>query len=339
MSDEREQAIALLRDLRATATPKFVDSGEALTYLVYKDEALEKAIAFLSPAYVKTTPENMRSLCVNHERLANAAIERIFDAHTHVLRSKLAEAEKAADMWKRVALFRGAEEGNSVRHITSAEPALCAPGRVSVSSQVCSTQVDVAATESKTSVPPCALVCEAVREWLADWNLKAQCLVNEKVELWCLSQRCLITHLRINRHEHEVGRPFFGGSLKVLGRRSSARPASRKINNARVGNRKASCMESGEESEQGAFTPTVDAPGENLVKSSAVSSLHAAASSASAPSLPKPGTHLPRGAPSDSPLYVMQTIFLKGRTTQLSGNQQTSTSGSPVGPLSHLPRI
>ncbi|AYU75842.1 hypothetical protein LDBPK_040620 [Leishmania donovani] len=338
MNDGREQVIALLRELEATAIPKFVDSGEALTYMAYKDGVLEKAITLLNAAHIEPKASSIQPLRVNSEQLANAVIERVFDAHTRVLRSKLAEAEKAADMWKKVALCGGAEEGKSARHTALAQSTLCVPARVSVGSQVCSIDEDAAASDSNTSVQQCKLVCEAVKEWLAGWTTKMMSTVGEKLELWCSSQLGL-TPVRISQHEHEVRRPSLDDSLMVLDSRNSASHAPRKIDNARLHGGNISSAGKSKISEQKTSSSLVLSPGENPVQPLILSPLDAAASSGPTPSHPKVGTHSPQYAQPGSQLYVMRTMSLKARTKQLIGKQQAANSSTPVSRMPHLPHI
>ncbi|CBZ23295.1 hypothetical protein LMXM_04_0625 [Leishmania mexicana MHOM/GT/2001/U1103] len=338
MSDGRDEVIALLQELKATAIPKFVDSGEALTYMAYRDGVLEKAIALLNSEHIESESNRIQPLRVNSEQLANAVIERIFDEHTRVLRSKLTEAEKMADIWKKVALCGGAEEGKLAQHNALAQSALCVPARVSVGSQVCSTDEDAAASESNTNVQQCEFVFEAVTEWLTGWTTKMLSTVGEKLELWCSSQFGL-TPVRISKHAREVSRPSLDDSLMVLNSQNSASHAPRKIDNARLSSGKISRAGKSKISERTTSSSLAPSPGENPAHPLILSPLDAAASCVPTPSHGKVGTHSPQYAQPESQLYVMQTMSLKARTKQLSGKQRAAISSIPVGRMSHLPHI
>ncbi|CAG9567735.1 hypothetical protein LMJF_04_0625 [Leishmania major strain Friedlin] len=338
MSNGKEQVIALLQELGTTAIPKFVDSGEALAYMAYKDGVLEKAITLLNSEHSEPKSSSIEPLRVNSEQLANAVIERVFDEHTRVLRSKLAEAEKAAGMWKKVALCGGAEEGKSVCHTALAQSTLCVPARVSVGSQVCSTDEDTAAFDSNASVQQRKLVCEAVKEWLAGWTAKMLSTVGEKLELWCSSQLGL-TPVRITQDEHEVRRPSLDDSLMALDSQNSSRHAPRQVDNARLSSGKISSRGKNKISARKTSPSLALSPGENHVQPLILSPLNAAASSVPTPSHPKVGTHSPQYAQPGSQLYVMRTMSLKARAKQLNGKQQAAISNIPVSRKPHLPHI
>ncbi|GET85669.1 hypothetical protein LtaPh_0406200 [Leishmania tarentolae] len=233
MSNGEEQVIALLQELGATALPKFVDSGEALTYMAYRDGVLEKAIRLLNSEYIGPSSNSIQPLRVNSEQLANSVIERIFDEHTQVLRSKLAEAEKVADMWKKVALFGGAEKGKSVCHTAPAQLTLPDSARVSIGLQVCGTDDDAAASESNMNTLQCEFLCEAVKKYLEGWCTEMLSIVEEKLQLW-LSSQLYLASVTVSQHKHEVAHLSFDDGLLLLDKQNSVSQVPSFIGNAKL---------------------------------------------------------------------------------------------------------
>ncbi|KAG5507899.1 hypothetical protein JIQ42_07190 [Leishmania sp. Namibia] len=335
MIDKKEQAIELLREFGATATPKFVDSGEALTYLAYKDEILGKVITLLNSALVEPISNGIQQLRINHEQLAKAVIERTFDAHTQVLRSNLAAVEKAAAMWKKVALFGGGAKGSYASHTASTKLSFCVPERVSVGMQACSVAEEAAASESGTSVQQCSLIFEEVKEWFEGWTAKTLGMVNEKIELWCSLQPCLAVPMGVSQYEREVESSRFDDSAKAVASRNSTRHAPRKMNSAMVrGN--FSRKVSGKATEGRVLSSF--ASGKNPVQITFARS-YATPSIVPTPSRPNPDAHSPQYARPGSPLYVMRSINLQARATQPGGKQRASSSCAPKGWTTRLPQM
>ncbi|KAG5487497.1 hypothetical protein LSCM1_07452 [Leishmania martiniquensis] len=337
MDGGKERAIALLREFRATATPKFVDSGDALTYLAYKDEVLEKVVNLLSSAFIEPIPNCMQRLHVNHEQLAKTVIERTFDAHTQVLRSKLAEAEKAADMWKKAALFGAAADGSSENHTAPAQLVFCIPERLSAGSQTRSVAEEAAASESSTNVQPCYLICEEVKEWLAGWVAKILDMVAEKLELWCSFQPCLAAPAGVGQQEHEGEHPRFDDCMKASASRNSMHHAFRKMNSAMVDG-KMSRKEGGKATEEAGPAPPSLVSSETPVQITSSHS-YATTSIVSIPRLSNADAHLSLYAPPGSPLYVLRPINLKARPRQSRGKQLASTSGAQKRWMPKLPQM
>ncbi|KAG5486593.1 hypothetical protein CUR178_07960 [Leishmania enriettii] len=335
MNDKKEQAIELLREFGATAAPKFVDSGEALTYLAYKDEILGKVITLLNSAFVEPTSNGTQRLRVNHEQLAKAVIERTFDAHTQVLRSKLIAVEKAADMWKRVALFGGSAKGSYVSHTASTKLGFCIPERVSVGMQACSVAEEAAASKSGTSVQQCSLISEGVKEWFEGWTAKILGMVGEKIELWCSSQPCLAVPMGVSQYERDECSGLYDRA-KAVASQNSTHHAPRKMNSVMVrGNfsRKVS-----DKATEGRVLSSSFASGKNPVEITFARS-YATPSIVPTPSRPNPDGHSPQYAQTGSPLYVMRSINLQARATQPRGKQRASSSGAPKGWTTHLPQM
>ncbi|KAG5512203.1 hypothetical protein GH5_07687 [Leishmania sp. Ghana 2012 LV757] len=336
MKDEKEQAIELLREFGATATPKFVDSGEALIYLAYKDEVLEKVITLLNSALVEPISNGIQRLRVNHEQLAKAVIERTFDAHTQVLRSKLAAVEKAADMWKKVALFGGGAKGSYASHTASTKLSFCIPERVSVGIQACSVAEEAAESESGTSVQQCSLISEEVKEWFGGWTAKILGMVDEKIELWCSLQPCLAVPMDVSQYEREDECSGFDDRAKAVVSRNSTRHAPRKMNSAMMrGN--LSRKVSGKATEGRVLSSSL-ASGKTPVQITFARS-YATPSIVPTPSRPNSDARSPQYAQPGSPLYVMRSISLQARATQPRGKQRASSSGAPKGWTTHLPQM
>ncbi|KAG5511658.1 hypothetical protein JKF63_07255 [Porcisia hertigi] len=339
MGYERDQVIALLQEFRATLTPRFVDSGEALTYLAYKNEVLEKAVTLLSAGGLEPTLNDVQPLRVNHEKLAANAIERIFDTHTALLRSKLAEAEKAANMWKKVALFGSAEKETSDRHNRVSRSSLCAPLQASVATQTSCADEDTAASESDHCTQQYARVCEAVKRWLEGWSTEVLDILDEKLQFCCSSEILFSTSVDRKQREHLSDSPRSDEVMVTMASRIPRCPEPRPKCNARIS--------SGNSSRTKKYKLIASRPStspgfehrKHTAYESILSHIREASPSVTSLAFSKASSYPSRHLQSDLPLYIMRPISSATHTGQLRGKHQASLLDTSFGRKSCLPDL
>lgn len=104
---DNSDAIALLQKLKNVLVPSCKNVGEQLTYTAYKEQLIEEIIAKLQrngdPTVHELRPELIR---VDQQKIAQDVINRTFDIHMKILRSKARKLEIECEKWKRVALSR-----------------------------------------------------------------------------------------------------------------------------------------------------------------------------------------------------------------------------------------
>lgn len=177
-NNRNSEIVELLKVLKSTDVPKSVDSGEAITYLALKDAILDNAISVLDSFEAESTVELKKELCVDHQKLASAALERIFDKHTQVLRQKLKEAEEECEMWRKVTLFGRCR---TVRNSsTDAAAFLCVTKEHRRST---STQTDM--NENPAPTAHLDEYMAAAQQWLEEMTESSLSLLDAKVERLC----------------------------------------------------------------------------------------------------------------------------------------------------------
>ncbi|KAK7202074.1 hypothetical protein NESM_000276100 [Novymonas esmeraldas] len=328
---EKELAIALLQELKATTTPKFVNSGEALTYLACKDEVLGRVIALLSSARSEPVPEEHQALNVNHQQLANAVIDRTFDAHTQILRSKLAEAEKEAAMWKRVALFGGAAGAPSPSCTSLTLSDVATPLRISCATQASSPRHSAPEPRRKSSAQQSRPSRESVEDWLAQLSSGMMSALDAKLEYWRSSQMCLAADERASLRQLTALSPSVDEDAKTPEKRSIRDPPAFKMDDTTLDSGKVGRTEKSKGSEH--MTSTL------LVFPSSAHTNSRFGASPLPPSLSRATVRLQENTPSNSPLYVLGSMSLKVRKARPSSKHRAATSNGRRSGNPRLPQI
>lgn len=182
----KDHVVGLLQKLKNTAVPKSLDSGEAITYLALKDTILDNAITILDASETIEAAKPATELCVDHQKLANAVLERTFDAHAQLLRQRLKEAEEEAEMWRKVTLFG---RHRTLQSASTDMTAVMAAAREQHRSDGTQTPAEgfVPSTTSKASSPLAANEVEVMKHWLDNQAEATMTLLDKKLELFCQS--------------------------------------------------------------------------------------------------------------------------------------------------------
>lgn len=180
----KKQVVILLQTLKCTSVPRSVDSGEAITYLALKDIILENAIGILGTSEPVDETKPLTELCVDHQQLANAVLERTFDAHMQLLRQKLKKAEEEADMWRQVTLFG---RHRTLQTTSTEVTAVLSTVRKHSRCQGTQTCSDDAVLKTNSSAMSLLLQndLEAVEQWFTEDIETSMALLDKKVELFC----------------------------------------------------------------------------------------------------------------------------------------------------------
>ncbi|KPA75543.1 hypothetical protein ABB37_08433 [Leptomonas pyrrhocoris] len=187
--------VELLKKLKNTAVPKSIDSGEAITYLAVKDTILNNVISFFDTSKSLDAAKPVSELCVDHQKLANAVLERTFDSHMQLLRHRLKEAESEAEMWRKVALLG---QRTLMQNSSSDVTALLFATREQHRCHGTQTSLEDVPpnTNPTTTRLPSSNSLSAVEQLLAAHAENLVALLNQKVDLLCNANFSQLTENR-----------------------------------------------------------------------------------------------------------------------------------------------
>lgn len=344
MVAECEQVVQLLKELQATVVPRCVDSGEAITYLAYKDAILSKCMELLTLTEAEhTLPDAQQQLLVDHQQLAATVIERTFDTHAQLLRSKLAAAERDAEMWKKAALY-GSGSGGAKIVSHGIPPALsntlCIPARVTAGTQAGSSQQDAADVADSTSPLAGAFPRFAAGELFASWSEHLLSTADKKIHLWCASATTS-SFARAAMVDEEQRSTSVAAEKKtgLFSRKSSSTLSSPGFGRGAPTSRKASRSGNGDAGSCRASASLLFEPVEHGVqdmnastpRNTSLNTLTAASSHAADTALER--------ADASSPLYVMRPVTFSARKTRTRSKPRGPAVNHSHGGRAHLPKI